>query len=132
VISYVNITTNEACEFIDITQKINEIVKKSKVDNGICCIFIPHTTAGITINENADPDVRRDIIYELNKIVPIHDNYKHIEGNSAAHIKASMMGFAQSLIIQNGKLLLGTWQGVYFCEFDGPRQRKAIVKINKG
>lgn len=132
MISYINITTNEACEFIDITQQINEIIKKSKVDNGICCIFIPHTTAGITINENADPDVRRDIIYELNKIVPIHDNYKHIEGNSAAHIKASMMGFAQSLIIQNGKLLLGTWQGVYFCEFDGPRQRKAIVKIIKG
>ncbi len=92
-------------------------------------IFIPHTTAGVTINENADPDVVHDILKEINKIVPFNDSYLHMEGNSAAHIKASLFGFSQQVIIEDGKLVLGTWQGIYFCEFDGPRRRQVYVKI---
>ncbi len=95
-------------------------------------VFIPHTTAALTINENADPDVKRDFMMELNKIVPLSDGYHHMEGNSAAHIKASMMGFSEMLIIEDGRLLLGTWQGIYFMEFDGPRIRKVKVKIIEG
>jgi secondary thiamine-phosphate synthase enzyme len=117
---------------IDITREVQLKVKESGVKDGICVIFVPHTTAGITINENADPDVVRDFLMELNKVIPIKDGYHHREGNSAAHIKASMMGFSQTVIIQEGKLLLGTWQGIYFMEFDGPRIRKVHVKIMEG
>ncbi|MHB1455442.1 MAG: secondary thiamine-phosphate synthase enzyme YjbQ, partial [Armatimonadota bacterium] len=92
-------------------------------------IFVPHTTAGITINENADPDVVRDLIETLNRIVPENGDYRHSEGNSDAHLKASMMGFSATIIVENGKLLLGTWQGIYFCEFDGPRTRHIFVKV---
>lgn len=123
------IQTKKSDEFINITNDINNIIGKNEIKDGLAIIFCPHTTAGITINENADPDVVRDIIYGLDKIYPIHGDYKHFEGNSHAHLKASTFGFSQTLIIANGKLLLGTWQGIYFCEFDGPRIRKVHVKI---
>ena len=114
---------------IDVTKEIQEIVKESKIQDGLCTVYIPHTTAGITINENADEDVKHDILKEINKIVPLEDDYLHAEGNSAAHLKASIFGFSQTIIIENGELQLGTWQGIYFCEFDGPRTREVCVKI---
>lgn len=123
------VSTSKKDQMLDITAKIQSIVKDSNVNDGICTIFVPHTTAGITINENADPDVVSDMLCEMNKIVPSQDNYKHFEGNSAAHIKASMFGFSQQVIVENGRLMLGTWQGIYFCEFDGPRTRKVFVDI---
>ncbi|KPU27585.1 hypothetical protein TR13x_03345 [Caloranaerobacter sp. TR13] len=129
MIKTLQIKTEKHTEFIDITRKVQEIVKNSKVKSGVCYIFIPHTTAGMTINENADPDVKFDMLMELNKIIPFDDNYKHIEGNSSAHIKASLLGFSETVFIEDGRLLLGTWQGIYLCEFDGPRFRKVYVKI---
>ncbi|NDL68032.1 secondary thiamine-phosphate synthase enzyme YjbQ [Anaerotalea alkaliphila] len=125
------VITKHQIEMTDITVEVNALVKESGVQEGICIVFVPHTTAGITINENADPDVKKDMVKELNKIVPFEDNYKHFEGNSAAHLKASFMGFSQTLIIHGGHLLRGTWQGLYFCEFDGPRHRKVHVKIQE-
>ena len=126
------VTTRQNMEFVDITHKANEMVSKSGMENGVCFIFVPHTTAAVTINENADPDVVFDMLKELNKIVPIEDQYRHMEGNSAAHIKASLMGFSEQVIVHNRKLKLGTWQGIYFAEFDGPRRRKVYVKVLKG
>lgn len=126
----INVRTKSRTEFIDITREIRRIVKESGISDGIVTVFIPHTTAAVTINENADPDVVSDIIMEINKIIPFHDSYKHFEGNSAAHIKSSLFGVSESIIIADGELLLGTWQGIYFCEFDGPRHRKVYVKIN--
>ncbi|MFC1501005.1 secondary thiamine-phosphate synthase enzyme YjbQ [Elusimicrobiota bacterium] len=123
--------TKYRSEFVDITSVIQDIISKQKVKNGICHIYIPHTTAGITINENADPDVISDIIASLDKLIPLKNNYKHMEGNSAAHIKASLMGSSQNLGFENGKLILGTWQGVFFTEFDGPRTRKVYLKISE-
>ncbi len=125
----ISVRTSSQAELIDITPLVRSVVSKSGVLTGMCTVFVPHTTAGITINENADPSVRRDIIKELDKIVPYDDGYAHSEGNSAAHIKASVMGFSQNIIIEAGNLQLGTWQGIYFCEFDGPRSRKVWVKI---
>ncbi len=125
------VKTSKQLEFVDITSSVQAIVLKSGILSGMCTVFVPHTTAGITINENADPSVRADIIKELDKIVPHDDGYAHAEGNSAAHIKASMMGFSQNIIIDAGNLALGTWQGIYFAEFDGPRTRKVFVKIIK-
>ena len=124
-----SVKTEARSQLLDITYKIEAIVNQSGIQSGICTIFIPHTTAGVTINENADPSVKRDVLYELEKIVPWEDNYQHYEGNSAAHLKASMMGFSEQVIVEGGKLVLGTWQSVYFCEFDGPRTRKVHVKI---
>jgi len=117
---------------IDITKEVQKVVKESGVKSGICVIFIPHTTAAITINENADPDVVRDFLMEINKVIPLTDGYNHQEGNSAAHIKSSKMGFSKTIIIEEGRLLLGTWQGIYFMEFDGPRIRKVLVKVMEG
>lgn len=114
---------------VDITSKIQEIVRKEGKKTGICHIFVPHTTAGLTINENADPDVVDDILKQINKIVPFEDGYKHFEGNSAAHIKASMFGFSLQVMIEEMRLVLGQWQGIYFCEFDGPRNREVYVKV---
>jgi len=114
---------------IDITGEIRTALRESNVKDGICHVFVPHTTAAVTINENADPDVPRDIIKELDKIIPLRDNYSHMEGNSAAHIKASLFGPSETIFIENGNLALGTWQSVFFCEFDGPRKRKAFIKI---
>ncbi|HKL79682.1 MAG TPA: secondary thiamine-phosphate synthase enzyme YjbQ [Mobilitalea sp.] len=123
------VKTDQHTALIDITREVQGLVKESKVQQGICVIFIPHTTAAVTINENADPDVVRDFMMEMNKVVPWTDAYRHTEGNSAAHIKSSMMGFSETVIIEEGRLLLGTWQSIYFTEFDGPRIRKVKVKI---
>ena len=121
---------NERQTMIDITAVVEEDLKKSGIKEGIAVVYCPHTTAGITINENADPDVVRDIIYGFEKAYPTIDkNYRHFEGNSHAHIKSSTMGASQTLIITEGKLILGTWQDIYFCEFDGPRHRTFYVKI---
>lgn len=118
---------------IDITETIREDVINSGVKEGIAIIYCPHTTAGITINENADPDVVRDLVYGFEKAYPTDDrNYKHFEGNSHAHMKSSTMGASQTLIISEGKLILGRWQDVYFCEFDGPRHREFYVKVMQG
>ncbi len=126
------VRTSAQAEFIDITRFVQEAVKKAGVDDGICIVFIPHTTAAVTINENADPSVVQDIIMELNKIVPIKDQYRHMEGNSPSHIKASLVGCSQIVFVESGKLVLGTWQGIFFCEFDGPRNRNVHVKVISG
>ncbi len=123
------IKTGRRVEFLDVTERVQAAVKKSGIKSGVCNVFVPHTTAGVTINENADPNVIRDIIKELDKIVPLDDNYTHGEGNSAAHIKSSLMGCAQQVLIENGRLVLGTWQSIFFCEFDGPRSRDIWVKV---
>ena len=125
----VQIQTGARTEFIDITGKVQEVVHQSKAQDGICYLFVPHTTAAITINENADPAVQQDIVMELNKVIPFDDPYRHIEGNSAAHIKASIIGASEMVLIESGALVLGTWQGIYFCEFDGPRRRRLHVKV---
>lgn len=124
-----NIKTNTHTEMQEITDRVQEAVSDSGVEDGICMIFVPHTTAAVTINENADPDVVRDFIMELDKIVPWDDGYHHIEGNSAAHLKSNIIGFSEHIIVENGRLQLGTWQGIYFCEYDGPRSRKLKIKI---
>jgi secondary thiamine-phosphate synthase enzyme len=116
-------------EFIDVTRSVQEAVNNAGVEDGICIIFVPHTTAAVTINENADPSVVQDMIMELNKIVPFQDHYRHMEGNSPAHIKASLVGCSKIVFVQSGKLVLGTWQGVFFCEFDGPRNREVRLKV---
>ena len=125
------VKTTSHTQMLDITRQIQDAVTESGVKSGICTIFIPHTTAAVTINENADPDVVRDFTMEINKIVPWEDGYHHMEGNSAAHLKSSMIGFCQQVIIEDGRLVLGVWQGIYFCEYDGPRNRKVIVKISE-
>jgi secondary thiamine-phosphate synthase enzyme len=122
------VRTHSRVEMIDITGEIISVLKKSGVKGGVCHVFVPHTTAAVTINENADPDVPRDILAEMNKIVPLDDGYRHIEGNSAAHIKASLFGASEVILVEGGSLVLGTWQSVFFCEFDGPRTRKVIVR----
>ena len=124
-----NVSTSRRCELIDITSKVEKTIQQEKIKEGVCIVFVPHTTAGITINENADPSVQRDILNELNKIVPFDDNYSHMEGNAAAHIKASLLGSSVTILIEDGTLQLGAWQGIYFAEFDGPRARKVLVRI---
>ena len=126
------IQTTKQQQFINITDKVADAVGNSNVQDGIAVIHVPHTTAGITINENADPDVVRDMISALDKTYPVHGDYRHFEGNSHAHIKASLMGSSRTVIIRDGRLLLGTWQGIYFCEFDGPRNRTFYVKVISG
>jgi len=115
--------------YYNITPQVREAVTKSGITSGIAVVFNPHTTAGITINENADPDVIPDLLLGLNKAFPDRGEFRHAEGNSAAHLKASAMGASATIIIENGKLVLGTWQGIYFCEFDPPRNRKFYVKV---
>ena len=124
-----NVRTKKVDEFIDITYLVEQTLKESAFRDGVVVIFCPHTTAGITINENADPDVVRDILVTLEKSFPRHGDYKHSEGNSSSHIKASLMGSSATIIVDNGKLVLGTWQGIYFTEFDGPRNRKVYIKL---
>jgi len=125
----IQISTNNHSQMLDITHQVAQMVHESNVKDGICTVFIPHTTAAVTINENADPDVTRDILDKLERLLPKKDGYKHFEGNSASHIKASMFGFSETILIENGRLVLGTWQGIYFCEFDGPRTRSFIVDV---
>ena len=124
-----SVNTTKHTQMTDITGMIRKAVEERGFRDGICTIFVPHTTAAVTINENADPDVVRDFTAELGKIVPWEDGYRHMEGNSAAHLKASMIGFSEQIIVDGGKLVLGTWQGIYFCEFDGPRRRNVYVKV---
>jgi len=126
------VKTSSRVELVDITELVNRTISESEVKSGLCTVYVPHTTAGVTINENADPSVRDDIIAELNKIIPFDDNYSHLEGNAAAHIKASIIGSSETLLVEKGRLVLGTWQGIYFCEFDGPRRRKVIIKLIEG
>ena len=123
-----SVRTHGQTEMVDITSEVRAAISKEGIADGICVIYCPHTTAAITIQENADPDVTRDILKELNKIVPFDDGYRHGEGNSAAHIKSSVVGASETLIVEGGRAVLGTWQGIYFCEFDGPRNRRVIVK----
>lgn len=125
----ITVKTNTQTQFLDITAQVQKVVGESGIAEGLCCVFVPHTTAGVTINENADPSVKQDIVMELNKVIPFDDNYSHLEGNSAAHIKASIIGSSVNVPVKNNYLLLGTWQGICFCEFDGPRQRHFYVKI---
>ncbi len=127
----IKIQTNSKSEMIDITSLVQACVNKEKISRGICVVFVPHTTAGVTINENADPDVPRDILASLERVVPFNANYRHAEGNSAAHVKASLVGSSQLIPIENGRLLLGTWQSIFFCEFDGPRTRKILGISNR-
>ncbi len=124
------LSTNEHSQFLDITGLIQEAVTESGIKSGVATVFVSHTTAGITINENADPDVTRDLLNILDRSVPWdHEDYKHNEGNTAAHMKASLLGNSSQIIVEHGRLILGTWQGVYFCEFDGPRQRKIMIQV---
>ena len=131
MIKKISISTKSHTEFVDITSEINSLVKKSDAKDGMVVVYIPHTTAGITINESSDPAVVSDIINSLEKNVPWDDRYRHSEGNAAAHIKATIMGSSVNVMIEDGSLTLGTWQGIFFCEFDGPRSRKIIVNIIK-
>jgi len=124
-----SVTTNARTELVNIDHFIREAIEQSGVKDGICCVFVPHTTAGVIINENTDPNVAVDILKELNKTIPFNDHYAHIEGNSAAHIKSSLVGCSIAIIIENGRPKFGTWQSVFFCEFDGPRKRKVWIKI---
>ncbi len=127
----INVTTFEREQLVDITRKIQSAVAESNIETGICFVHIAHTTAGLTINENADPDVVDDILLSLDDIVKNLRGFKHGEGNSTAHVKSSLMGNSVSVPVKNGKLQLGTWQGIYFCEFDGPRNRHAWVNVTK-
>lgn len=124
-----SIRTSKRNEFVDITGEVNAAVAEAGVQDGIAVVFTPHTTAGITINEDADPSVVRDILVQLEKIAPPSAGYTHTEGNSDSHIKSSLIGCSETVIVRDGKLQLGTWQGIYFCEFDGPRTRQIWVKL---
>lgn len=126
------VKTGRRTEMIDLTVKLQAFITQSGVSEGLCCVYVPHTTAGIMINENADPTVCRDIETTLESLVPWQGDYLHSEGNSAAHLKSALLGCSQSIIIEQGRLALGTWQGIYLAEFDGPRQRQIWVKIITG
>ena len=127
-----DVKTSFRTQFVDITGQIKQLVSRAGIPEGVCHLYVPHTTAAVTINENADPSVVQDIIKQLDKLAPWQDNYRHTEGNAAAHIKASTLGASQIVLINDGRLVLGTWQGIFFCEFDGPRQRKVLIKIIAG
>ena len=125
----ITVSTRSRTEFVDITAEVQRVVAQSGAVDGVCTVFVPHTTAAVTINENADPSVCRDMLAELNKVIPFDDGYTHGEGNSAAHIKSTLVGCSEQIIVRAGRLVLGTWQGVYFCEFDGPRSRRVHVDV---
>jgi len=127
--STLQVKTSSQTELIDITADIERRVQSEGINEGVCFLFVPHTTAAVTINEHADPSVRSDIVMVLNKIVPWEEAYRHLEGNSPAHIKASIIGASEIVAVEKGRLQLGTWQGVFFCEFDGPRTRKIHVRL---
>lgn len=126
------VRSSSRSQFIDITDQVKQMVADAGIREGVCYLYVPHTTAAIAINENADPTVGQDILNQLESTVPWQNNYQHTEGNAAAHIKAGLLGASQTIFISNGRLVLGTWQGIFFCEFDGPRQRKVFVKIIAG
>lgn len=125
----IEVRSSQRLEFIDITGDVQGVISAGGVDNGVCYIYVPHTTAAVTINEGADPSVKRDIQTMLNKLIPHHGDYHHMEGNSDAHIKATLVGTSETIMIDKGRLVLGTWQSIYFCEFDGPRSREVYVRI---
>jgi len=125
----IEVNTRRRQEFQDITTEVQRIIRENGIQDGLCYLFCPHTTAGLTLNENWDPAVRRDILMALAKLVPWDDDYQHGEGNSAAHVKASLMGFSHTLPVENGRLTLGSWQGLYLAEFDGPRRRRVLVRV---
>ena len=127
--SQFSINTGSSTEMVNITSQVQNELGKAEIKNGICTVFVPHTTAGITINEGADPDVADDMIMEINKIVPLQDGYKHAEGNSAAHVKSTLFGSSVQVPVENGRLSLGTWQAIFLCEFDGPRNRRVVVQV---
>lgn len=129
MIKSINVKTRSRTEFVNITSDVQKVVSESGVKNGMCYVYVPHTTAGVTINEGADPSVVKDIVSTLNKQIPHSANYLHMEGNSDAHIKTSLVGSSEAIIIDGGKLLLGTWQAIFFCEFDGARNRRITVKV---
>jgi secondary thiamine-phosphate synthase enzyme len=125
----IEVSTKSGQQLIEVTSIIREQVRRSGVKNGVCFIYVPHTTAGVLVNENADPSVAKDILNTLNSLIPVEGDYNHLEGNAHAHIKASIVGHSTTLLVENGELVLGTWQGVFLCEFDGPRRRRILVKI---
>ena len=125
----ITVKTDQRTQMLDITHHVQKAVADSKIKDGMCCVFVPHTTAAVTINENADPDVSKDILMKLGKVIPFNDKYLHAEGNSDAHIKTGLTGSSEIIIVEDGKLALGTWQSLFFCEFDGPRSRKLWVKV---
>jgi len=129
VLHTLRISTRSRAELIDITAQVQDVVKKSGISEGICVVYVPHTTAGITINEGADPDVRRDILEQLERLVPRDGSYRHVEGNADAHIKASILGSSVLIPVSGGRLSLGTWQAVFFAEVDGPRSRRVLVQV---
>ena len=129
MIHRISVSTKARVELRDITKEVEAMVKASGIESGMCHVFVPHTTAAITVNENADPSVVADITTQLEAIAPQHSDYRHMEGNAPAHIKASLVGNSQTLLVEGGKLVLGTWQGIFFCEFDGPRNRTILIKI---
>jgi secondary thiamine-phosphate synthase enzyme len=123
------VNSTHKVEMIDVSAAVRRAIAQSGIRAGIALLFVPHTTAAVTINENADPDVVRDMVMEINKIVPFDDGYRHGEGNSAAHLKSSLVGASEMLVVEGGAPVLGTWQGIYFCEFDGPRRRQLHVQV---
>ncbi len=131
MVEYINIKSLSKEQFIDITRLVQGVIERVGLKDGLCVVYVPHTTAGIIINEDADPDVIGDIERHLDKLVPKFGDYRHIEGNSQAHIKSSLVGHSVAIPVESGKLLLGRWQGIFFCEFDGPRSRQVIVKLIK-
>jgi len=128
----ISVQTRSRFEMLDITAEVQKAVSEDKIESGICLIYTPHTTAAVTINENADPDVSRDILAALDEAVPLNVHYRHAEGNSAAHVKSSLVGASELVIIEKGRIVLGTWQSIFFCEFDGPRSRKVFISIIAG
>jgi len=127
-----NIKTSSRIEMVDITERITNLITRHNINSGICCLFVPHATAGITINENADFTVQLDINSKLSDLIRAGDNYSHLEGNSDSHIKSTVVGSSLNIIIDRGRPVLGTWQGIYFCEFDGPRNRNLFIKLIEG
>lgn len=125
----ITVKTTSQTEMIDITAEIQAVLRDEKLNNGLCMLYVPHTTAGITINESADPSVKRDILMVLNQMVPWKADYRHMEGNSPAHVKSSLVGSSELIAVQDGRLVLGTWQGIFYCDFDGPRTRKLHIKL---
>jgi secondary thiamine-phosphate synthase enzyme len=133
MIQTITVATGERGQLVDVTSKVQKAVREAGLTSGYVICFVPHTTAGITIQENADPDVVHDVLWKLGDVVPhVQEHYRHCEGNSDAHIKSSIIGVSQMIFVEEGRLVLGTWQGIYFCEFDGPRQRKLLVKCVSG
>lgn len=125
----INVSTNQRVDFVNITSQVNKLVKDANISDGVVTVYAPHTTCGIMINEGADPDVARDIKFQLENLVPYQKGYHHLEGNSDSHIKTCLVGSSETVIIENGQLVLGTWQSIFLCDFDGPRNRKVYLKI---